>query len=316
MQGCLNGQSVMRDLAGVSPQILRLREEIPRLAVHDVGILLQGETGTGKELVARLIHRLSRRRQGPFIGVNCAAIHETLLESELFGHEAGAFTGARHATLGFLRAAEGGTILLDEVGDMSTALQSKLLRVLEEQAVVPVGATRPVPIDARVLAATHRDLADAVRNGAFRQDLYYRLNVATVRLPPLRERREDIPVLARSMLGRIAAALEVEPRTISRAAMTLMVRYDWPGNVRELGNVIQRAYVLGTGPVINVADLPAEIRGEGAPPVRPFLTLREATAQHVSRALDLAGGVRNRAARMLDIDRKTLRRMIDRYHLS
>jgi len=137
-----------------------------------------------------------------------------------------------------------------------------------------------------------------------------------VRLPPLRERREDIPVLARSMLGRIAAALEVEPRTISRAAMTLMVRYDWPGNVRELGNVIQRAYVLGTGPVINVADLPAEIRGEGAPPVRPFLTLREATAQHVSRALDLAGGVRNRAARMLDIDRKTLRRMIDRYHLS
>ena len=316
MEGCLNGQSVMCDLVGASPQIQRLREEVPRLAGHEVGVLLQGETGTGKELVARLIHRLSRRRRGPFIGVNCAAIHETLLESELFGHEAGAFTGARHATLGFLRAADGGTILLDEVGDMSCALQSKLLRVLEERAVVPVGATKPVAIDVRVLAATHRDLGEAVRLGTFRQDLYYRLNMVTVRLPPLRERQQDIVVLSRHMLGRIAAALEVEPRRITRAALALMVRYDWPGNVRELGNVIQRAYVLGTGPAIDVADLPAEIRGEGALPVRPFSTLREATAQHVSKALELAGGVRTRAARMLDIDRKTLRRMIARYHLS
>jgi two-component system response regulator GlrR len=316
MQACLDDESVMQGFVGVSPQIQRLRAEIARLAAHDVSILLQGETGTGKELVAHLLHRLSVRRGGPFIGVNCVAIHETLLESELFGHEAGAFTGARHATLGFFRAADGGTILLDEVGDMGGALQSKLLRVLEDQAVVPVGATKPVPINVRVLSATHRDLAEAVRNNVFRQDLYYRLSVVTLKVPPLRERRADIPVLARHMLGRIAAALEVAPKTISHDAIPLMVRYDWPGNVRQLGNVIQRAYVLGDGPVIDVADLPPEIRGDGRSPHHQFPTLREAMGRHVARALELSGGVRSRAARMLEIDRKTLRRMMARQHLS
>jgi DNA-binding NtrC family response regulator len=305
------------EMIGRAPCMQELGRRISALASYDVNLLLNGESGTGKELVARLVHDRSRRGRGPFVGVNCAAVHETLLESELFGHDAGAFTGAGHATLGFLRAADGGTILLDEIGDMSLALQSKLLRVLEERAVVPVGSTTPIPVDIRVIAATHMDLGEAVKGGTFRQDLYYRLNVVQLLIPPLRERAEDIPLLAQHLLRRTAKLLDVPGKEISPEAMASLVAHDWPGNVRELGNVIQRAYVLGRSDRIESGDLPDALRrrsDEGTPP--GFPTLRQVTYRHVVAALQQAEGVRSRAARMLGIDRKTLWRMIHRYGLT
>jgi len=303
-------------LVGQSPCIRTLRRHLLRLAGYDVNVLLEGESGTGKELIARLVHRVSARRDGPFVGVNCAAIHELLLESELFGHEAGAFTGAQHATVGFLRAADGGTILLDEVGDMSEALQSKLLRVLEERTVTPVGGTQPVPIDVRVVAATNRDLARAVEEGTFRRDLYYRLNVIRLDIAPLRRRREDIPLLVEHMLRQVAAALAVPVRSVSSAAMAILLAHDWPGNVRELGNVIQRAYVLGQRPVIEPEDLPADVfSGATGAADEAFAPLRMVVRDHVCLALEAANGVRSQAARLLGIDRKSLWRMRRRFDL-
>jgi transcriptional regulator with PAS, ATPase and Fis domain len=308
-------------IVGRSPQTRLLREQVSRLALCDVNLLLHGESGVGKELIARTVHQLSPRSRGPFVGVNCAAIHESLLESELFGHIAGAYTGAEKATLGFLRAAEGGTILLDEVGDMSSQLQSKLLRVLEERAVVPVGGTEALPLNVRVIAATHRDLAAAVKDGSFRLDLYYRLNVVTIDIPPLRERPDDIPPLVEAMLEDMADVLCMPVRTIDQDALTLMMSYDWPGNVRELANVVQRAYALGRGPTVTVEDLPDAIAcqgdlGEGeVAGGTGFPSLKQATRDHVRRALQASDGVRSQAAKLLDIDRKSLWRMIRRYDL-
>jgi len=303
-------------LVGQSESMAELRRRLPRLAACDVNLLLHGESGTGKELIARTVHDLSGRGDGPFIGVNCAAIHETLLESELFGHEAGAFTGAQRATPGLLRAADGGTILLDEVGDMSGPLQSKLLRVLEQRAVTPVGGTRAIPIEVRVIAATHHDLSQGVGEGTFRRDLYYRLNVVRVSIPPLRARREDIPLLARHMAERMAEVLKLPVKRISPEAMALFMAYDWPGNVRQLGNAIQHAYVLGDGRAIRLADLPEELLGGSESPAGEFPTLREINRQHVRRALQAAGGVRERAARLLGIDRKSLWRFMRRHSMT
>lgn len=309
-------EAVSDPLVGQSPYMQRLRNDLARVGACDVSVLLQGESGTGKELISRAIHAASRRREGPFIGVNCAAIHESLLEAELFGHEAGAFTGAGAATKGFLRAADGGTILLDEIGDMSPSLQSKLLRVLEERAVTPVGGTRAIPVDLRVIAATHRDLVKAVREGAFRLDLYYRLNVVCLDIPPLRQRPEDIPALAEHFLHQVARALCVPVRRLAGAALRAMMRYAWPGNVRQLANVIQRAYVMGDGPIIGLADLPAELQdaARAAPGAgQDFPTLQQVIREHVTRALQQSQGVRSRAARMLGIDRKSLWRMARRW---
>jgi len=303
-------------LVGCSPAIQRLRRQVARLARYDVNLLLVGESGTGKELVSRIVHSLSPRSAGPFLGVNCAAIHESLLESELFGHEAGAFTGARAATLGFLRAADGGTILLDEVGDMSESLQRKLLRVLEQREVVPVGDTRAVPFDARVISATNCNLGEAVRAGRFRADLYYRLNVVTVSIPPLRERRQDIEPLAEYMLKAMADMLEMSVKRLSEQAKRSMLDYDWPGNVRELGNVIQRAYVLSRGRTIGPEDLGDELLAGAAATQAGFPTLNEVIRDHVGRALRSAHGVRTSAARLLGIDRKRLWRMMNRYAIT
>ena len=309
-------------LVGRSPCMETLRARLDRLSDCDVNVLLEGESGTGKELAARMIHDASERRDGPFIGVNCAAIHETLLESELFGHEPGAFTGAGDETIGFLRAGDGGTILLDEVGDMSPSLQSKLLRVLEERAVTPVGGTRAIGIDVRVIAATHHDLLAAVEAGTFRRDLYYRLNVVRLQIEPLRQRRQDIPILADCLSGEIARAMDLPRRRISAAAMAALVAHDWPGNVRELGNVIQRAYVLSDSPVIEPDDLPEVLLSSDASSDRPtsrqrdtFPPLQQAVRAHVKRALELSGGIRTRAAELLGVDRKSLWRMIRRYEL-
>ncbi|MFP3937256.1 MAG: sigma 54-interacting transcriptional regulator, partial [Phycisphaerae bacterium] len=251
-----------------------------------------------------------------FVGVNCAAIHESLLESELFGHEAGAFTGAAKATLGFLRCADEGTVLLDEIGDMSEALQSKLLRVLEQREVIPVGSTTRIPVNVRVVAATHRDLLQAVHDGAFRRDLYYRINVVRLYIPPLRERPEDVPLLAERFGKAVAGMLKLPVRDISPAAMRMLREHDWPGNVRELSNVIQRAYVLGSGDTIRPEDLPDRL-GEGGLSwaASEFPTLDEQVCRHVKDALCRADGVRTRAADMLGIDRTTLWRMIKRYDL-
>lgn len=308
-------------IVGASPQTQRLRQQAHQLACCNVSLLLQGESGVGKELLARTIHGLSPRRDGPFVGVNCAAIHESLMESELFGHVAGAFTGADKSSVGCLRAADGGTILLDEVGDMSKSLQSKLLRVLEERTVVPVGGTREIPIDVRVISATNRDLSLAVQDGLFRMDLLYRLNVVTLDIPPLRHRRDDIVPLVESFLVGMADLLDVPARSMSPEALEIMVRYDWPGNVRELGNVIQRAYALGhdqTGAIVP-ADLPRVVRNF-QPSVHcedgTFLSLDQATRRHVEQALQVSDGVRSKAARLLGIDRKSLWRMMKRYSIA
>lgn len=307
--------ALAEELVGESPCMHRLREQVVAVADSRVNLLLEGESGTGKELVSRMVHRLSPRAAGPFIGVNCAAVHETLLESELFGHEAGAFTGAEQATVGFLRAADGGTILLDEIGDMSNSLQSKLLRVLEGREVVPVGSTRAIPIDVRVIAATHRDLGRAVREGSFRRDLYYRVNVVCLLIPPLRQRRGDIPMLAEHLLQKTAEILDVPVRKVSPAAMAVLMRHDWPGNVRELDNVIQRAYVFGRGPVIGTEDLPEEICDPSQPAGAAFPTLQQAMGKHVQAALQMSDGARSRAAKLLGVDRTTLWRMLSRQNL-
>jgi len=304
-------------IVGESTQTQILREQVAQLSLCDVNLLLEGESGVGKELVSRTIHALSRRSKGPFIGVNCAAIHESLLESELFGHEAGAFTGADKPGLGFLRAGDGGTILLDEVGDMSKPLQSKLLRVLEERAVIPVGGTKASPIDVRFIAATNHDLAQAVADGTFRKDLYYRLNVVCLKITPLRERPEDIEPLVENLLEKMSELLALPRKVISPEALELMVTHHWPGNVRQLGNVIQHAYALGRTGEIRPEDLPPEIvapagRMDGS---ARFPSLKDATRLHIEKALEVSGGVRTEAARLLGIDRKSLWRMMRRFEL-
>lgn len=305
-------------LIGETPCMRQLREQVRRLSSCDVTVLLQGESGTGKEVVSRCIHGMSSRREGPFIAVNCTAVNETLLESELFGHEAGAFTGARHATLGFFRAANEGTILLDEIGDMGESLQSSLLRVLENHAVTPVGSTVTIPVNVRVIAATHQDLAQAVRDGSFREDLFYRLNVVCLCIPPLRQRKDDIPLLAEHLLQRVGALLELPLRTFSPQAMDVLVQYDWPGNIRQLSNVIQRAYVLGSGRTIEVEDLPHEllVSPEGTSRKDGFPPLQEAIRGHVQQALRMTNGTRTQAARLLGIDRKSLWRMMRRHGIA
>ena len=307
------------ELVGRTQCMQQLQQRVVALAKYDVNLLVQGESGTGKELVSRMVHSLSSRREGPFVAVNCAAVHDTLLESELFGHEAGAFTGASHATLGFLRAADGGTILLDEIGDMSESLQGKLLRVLEERRVTPVGSDESVAVDIRVIAATHHDLAAMVEAGTFRRDLYYRLNVVRMSIPPLRERREDLPALARHITCKVAALLQTDVRSITPAAMSVLASHAWPGNVRQLANVIQRAYVLGQNDVIDVADLPEDIlpAGEtGQVATGAFPTLRDVIGLHVRNAMSASHGVRSQAARMLGIDRKSLWRMLRRHAIA
>lgn len=305
----------VEDLIGCSDCIQRLRAKITKLASHDVNLLLQGESGTGKELIANIVHEISQRHNGHFLGVNCAAIHETLLESELFGHKAGAFTDARHDTLGFFRAADGGTILLDEVGDMSETLQRKLLRVLQEREVVPVGGTQGIPVDVRVIAATNKDLGQAVKQGTFRADLYYRLNVLSLWIAPLRQRSCDVPLLVEHLLTKVADLLQIPRKQVSSNAMDVLMDYDWPGNIRELGNVIQRAYVFCDAPIIDVLDIPAGLREHRNKPDNNFATLQKLTRSHVQEALSVSNGVRTQAAEILGIDRKTLWRMIRRYEL-
>jgi two-component system response regulator AtoC len=282
--------------------------------------LLTGETGTGKEVLARAIHAQSGRRNEAFVAVNCGAIPETLLESELFGHAKGAFTGADRARRGLFSAADGGTLFLDEIGELPGALQVKLLRVLQDEEVRPIGESKSRKVDVRVLAATARDIDGEVSAGRFREDLYYRLNVLRVRVPPLRDRREDIPLLVDHFLGHFRDSLGKPVRTIADDALERLTCYRWPGNVRELENVIERALILATSDRITLRELPANVVSpeSGEKPVRPGqLSLKRARRhfeeEMIRKALAATGGNRTHAARLLEISHRALLYKIKEY---
>jgi DNA-binding NtrC family response regulator len=322
LQGQVRRLAEEDELVGESPAMEEVRELIRRVAPTPATVLISGETGTGKELVARAVHAVSPRSAGPFIAVNCAALTESLLESELFGHEKGAFTGAERARPGVFEAADQGTLFLDEAGEMSLALQAKLLRVLVDGEILRVGSTVPRQVDVRVVVATHRDLAQRVRDGEFRQDLYYRLAVVPIAIPPLRQRREDVPPLIEHLLTRVSRDLKLPRRGITPGAVARLRAYDLPGNVRELRNLIERATILCRGETISEADLPhldpTTVAGEGDDALLPrwiaglpaSLDLRdllqEVEARLVRRALDEAGGVQAEAARRLGISRSDI----------
>jgi DNA-binding NtrC family response regulator len=291
-------------------------------------VLVTGESGTGKELVARALHAAGPRARRPFVALNCAALPAELAEAELFGHVRGAFTGAVHDRAGLFEAADGGTLFLDEIGDMPLGLQAKLLRVLEAGEVTRVGATRPVAVDVRVVAATHRGLDALVAAGRFRDDLRYRVAVLTVELPPLRERREDVPALAAHFLAHFAERHAVPPRPLADDARRALLAHDWPGNVRELRNAIERALLLADGDAIAAADLPAEVRGSTAPlrPAEaaaadlPFVEARRRALDAFDRAflaaaLERHGGNVSAAARVLGLHRPSLQKLIARLGL-
>jgi DNA-binding NtrC family response regulator/predicted hydrocarbon binding protein len=291
----------------------RVLDVAVRVARFDTSILLTGETGTGKEVLARHIHRLSERSSGPFQAINCGALPETLLESELFGHKAGSFTGATHDRTGLFEQAKSGTVFLDEIGDVSPALQLKLLRVLQEKEITRVGENQPRKIDVRVMAATNRDLNRAVADGKFREDLLYRLRVIEIVVPPLRERREDILPLARNFVTAFAKKLKLPDLRLDSTCVDRLQSYDWPGNVRELENSLERAAVLSPDQVIRPEAMPAAIVAAssktGAADQSP-VTLAEAENRHIRRILDAAGGNRTRAAKILGISQTTMWRKL------
>jgi len=304
-------------IVGDSSQMREVLDVARRAAPSGATVLLLGESGTGKEVIARAIHRWSRRADQPFVVVNCVALSEELLESELFGHEKGAFTGAHQQKRGKLEVAHGGTVFLDEIGDIRPALQAKLLRVLQDQTFERVGGTRPIQTDVRFVAATNRDLRTAVRDGLFRLDLFYRLNVVAMTLPPLRERAGDVPALAQHFLERYRRELKRELRALTPDTLAALRRYAWPGNVRELENVIERAAVLADGPDVTPRDLPGEIREagltEGMSPeaARTYhAAVEEFKRGLIASTLRRTSGNRTRAARLLGLQRTYLARLI------
>jgi DNA-binding NtrC family response regulator len=314
-----------RPLVGKSAAFRAVTERLPVAARSEAPVLITGETGTGKELVARALHDLSPRADGPFVPVNCGAVPEALMESELFGHVKGAFTDARADKRGLAREAEGGTLFLDEIGEMPVALQVKLLRFLQEREVRPVGSSRAESVDVRVVAATHQDIRGAISDGRFREDLYYRLNVVPLRLPPLRERPEDLPELAAHLLERAARGTTTPRKTLTPAALAALRAHSWPGNIRELENVLHRALIFCPGDSIDAADLELEPATPSAISPGPDLDtpLREAKdalvadfeAEYVVAALRASGGNVAQAARRAGKDRKSFHELIQRYDI-
>ena len=313
----LEGRFEFSNIIGTSSAMKKVFERMTRIAKTDSTVLITGESGTGKELVARALHFNGSRKHKPFIAVNCGAIPELLLESELFGHVRGAFTGAIRDKAGKFEAANHGSIFLDEIGTMPQHLQSKLLRVLQDQEVERVGSNKPVKLDVRVLSATNSDLEQQVRQGLFREDLYYRLNVIPLHLPPLRERRQDIMALVGVFREKYCRLMGRAPMTISRRALEALEQHPWPGNVRELENLVERLVALTEGDVIHIEDLPAEMCGQGATPGDAGLELTEKGLDMVAlisgierrlivRALEMSGGVKARAAGLLGLNRTTL----------
>lgn len=299
-------------IIGNSEVIQELSQVIDRIKNNKATVLIQGESGTGKELIARAIHYSGKFSKAPFVPVNCGAIPENLLESELFGFTKGAFTGANETRAGFFQAADGGTIFLDEIGNASASVQSRLLRVLQEKEVTMIGATKPQKIDIRIIAATNSDLQTLVKRGQFREDLYYRLNVISIESPPLRKRKSDIPLLVRYFIRKYVDEFDRENLRISEKALDLLASYDWPGNVRELENVVQRSVILCDGQ-IEVSQLPDYLKFDSSKMTRmdeSQLTLKELELKHIKSVLSSVGDNKTKAAEILGIDRKTLRQKL------
>ena len=307
------------ELIGASSKMQRIYEIIDRVTLKSPTVLISGESGTGKGVVAKVIQQNSDRKDNPFISVNCGAMVEGLLESELFGHVKGAFTGAVRNKIGLFRIAEGGTIFLDEIAEMAPHLQVKLLRALQEKEIRPIGHTREFKVNARIIAATNRDPEELVTSGALRKDLYYRLNVVSINISPLAERKEDIPLLINHFIEKFRGSEKELGNKVSPEAMGVLLDYDWPGNVRELENVIQRAFVLGVSEEIEVADLPSAITKKGNENPKTSLntySLRENEIILIKRALRKARCNKSKAAKLLGIDVSTLYRKIERYEIS
>jgi DNA-binding NtrC family response regulator len=303
-------------IIGASGGIVRLLAGIVKAASINANVLIQGESGTGKELVARAIHYGSERSAAPFVPVNCSAIPDSLLESELFGHVKGAFTGARESRAGFFQIADGGTVFLDEIGDASLNMQGKLLRVLQNKEINMVGSSRVRKVDTRIIAATHKDLAAMVKQGLFREDLYYRLVVIDLFVPPLRERQEDILLLARHFLAKFAKELNRPIPALSDGVLETFRHYSWPGNVRELENLIQRLLVIVDKQAIEVPDLPGPMRFHVPKRHEPLGTLAQVETEHIRRVLEATDGNKTLAADILGIDRKTLREKVKKAGLA
>src|SRR3984893_5955992 len=304
-------------IIGVSERMQRVYKVIQKVSQHEYPVLILGESGTGKELVAKSVHYSGSRKDRAFVPVDCSSLVPTLIESELFGYVKGAFTGALHGKQGLLEAANGGTLFLDEIGEMPVDLQVKLLRVLQEREVKPVGSTERRRIDVRIIAATNRDLEIGIKSGNFRQDLYFRLNVVQITLPALRERKSDIPLLVTSFLEKFSASQQTS-RNISEDAMRQLIAHDWPGNVRELENAIERAVALGSGPILHVADLPSNLQyptTERLPERNELIPLDELERRAILRTLRETAGDKLAAARILGIGKTTLYRKLKRYNL-
>jgi two-component system response regulator HydG len=308
------------DMIGTSAPMQKVYDLVARVAETEATVLVTGESGTGKELVAKAVHSQSRRKDGPFVAINCAAMPEPLLESELFGHVKGAFTDARQARSGLFLRATGGTLLLDEIGEMPLGMQAKLLRVLQERTVRPVGGDKEVPFDTRILAATNRDLDTEVAERRFREDLFYRINVVRIGVPPLRARASDVLVLAQHFIERFSAVHRTNVKGLSSAAAGLLLSYTWPGNVRELQNCIERAVALARYEMLGVDDLPDKLREyrptrvivESEDPA-DLLPMEEVERRYVLRVLQAVGGNKTLAAEVLGFDRRTLYRKLERY---
>jgi PAS domain S-box-containing protein len=310
-------QYCLEDILSKSSLMQKIFALLPEIARSDSTVLIQGASGTGKELVARALHNLSRRAQGPFVAVNCGALPDTLLESELFGHTAGAFTDARKDRLGRFALAEKGTLFLDEIGDISPALQVRLLRVLEERTYMPLGSSRSMKADVRIITATHKDLAKLVEKGEFRTDLFYRINVVKLTLPRLAERKEDIPLLAEHFIERFNKLKEKKILGLSHEALAIFMHHDWPGNVRELENAIEHAFILCPAGLIQPQHLPEHLRPQYQPgPAFTGLTLEEIEKRALWEALERHQWRRLATARELGIDKSTLRRKINQYGLN
>lgn len=313
LKGRLEKITRFENIIGQSPAIETVFNLIPEVAQSDASILLVGETGTGKELVAKAIHAQSRRSHLPFVAINCGGIPDSLLESELFGHQKGAYTGATHARKGFLEIVSGGTLFLDEIGEVSPKMQIDLLRVLEDKKITRIGSREPVEVDFRLISATRRNLEERVAGGAFREDFFYRINVIKVDIPPLRGRKEDIPLLVEHFLKKYSQETTKHVDHVSRDAMALLKHYDWPGNVRELENAIERAVVLSKARTLGVEDF-AFLHSAPAP-LQKQLSLREMKKNYVQQILNDYNGNVTRAAKALKINRVTLHKMIKRYGL-
>ncbi len=309
-----------QNIVGNSPALTKLLETVFQVAPSEATVLITGESGTGKELIAGALHYNSPRQEGPFIKINCAAITETLFESELFGHEKGAFTGAERQKDGRFLLANGGTLFLDEISEMPLAMQVKLLRVIQEREITRVGGEKVLPVDVRLIAATNKDLVDAVSQKLFREDLYYRLNVVQLEAPPLRERREDIPLLVQFFLKQFSEKNRKDIQGITPGAMDRMLRYDWPGNVRELMNAVERGVVMARSAYLEETDIPTimppDAMGQPQSPIEPTYTslpLEQVEKTAILQTLSAAGGNKSEAARQLGITRKTLHKKLKSY---